>query len=172
MVEQESMSPVWARAVDGWKQGVEILTRLYEVARPNAVFSVPHTADGQTVITATEAYISVGMGYGAGGGEGIAPRSAGIAPGSAAPGSAAASRVTNETDLAPATPVGYGSGGGGGGGGFSFGRPVAAIIVNSQGVRVEPIVDVTKIALAFMTMLSSMFFLSSRMRRPGGELDK
>ncbi len=37
----------------------------------------------------------------------------------------------------------------GGGGGGSLGRPVAAIIVGPQGVRVEPIVDATKISIAF-----------------------
>jgi uncharacterized spore protein YtfJ len=60
---------------------------------------------------------------------------------------------------------GAGEGGGGGGGGGSAGRPVAAIIVGPQGVRVEPIVDVTKIALAFFTTLGAMFFTWRAMRR-------
>ena len=60
---------------------------------------------------------------------------------------------------------GEGYGGGGGGGGFSAGRPVAAIIVEPEGVRIEPIVDPTKIALAFFTVLGSIFWMGYRMRR-------
>lgn len=44
-----------------------------------------------------------------------------------------------------------GTGGGGGGGGGAMGRPVAVIIIGPTGARVEPIVDVTKIALAGIT---------------------
>jgi uncharacterized spore protein YtfJ len=58
-----------------------------------------------------------------------------------------------------------GEGSGGGGGGFSAGRPVAAIIISPTGVRVEPIVDVTKIALAFFTMLGAIFMAWRAMRR-------
>lgn len=58
-----------------------------------------------------------------------------------------------------------GEGGGGGGGGGSAGRPVAAIIIGPSGVRVEPIVDVTKIALAFFTTLGAMFMVWRTMRR-------
>jgi uncharacterized spore protein YtfJ len=44
-------------------------------------------------------------------------------------------------------PTGSGSGGGGG----ARGRPVAAIILTKEGVRVEPIFDLTKIILASLT---------------------
>jgi uncharacterized spore protein YtfJ len=57
------------------------------------------------------------------------------------------------------------NGGGGGGGGASAGRPIAAIIVTPRGVQVEPIVDVTKIALAFFTMLGAIFMAWRTMRR-------
>jgi len=40
------------------------------------------------------------------------------------------------------------AGGGAGGGGGSRSRPVAAITIGPEGVKVEPIVDVTQIALA------------------------
>ena len=61
------------------------------------------------------------------------------------------------------------SGGGGGGGGASAGRPVAAIIIGPNGVRVEPIVDPTKIAIAFFTTLGAMFMTWRTMRgRSGG----
>ena len=41
-------------------------------------------------------------------------------------------------------------GGGSGGGGGARGRPVAAIVITPQGVRVEPVLDVTRIVLASM----------------------
>lgn len=40
---------------------------------------------------------------------------------------------------------------GGGGGGSVFSRPVAVIISSPEGVRIEPVFDLTKIALAGMT---------------------
>ena len=55
--------------------------------------------------------------------------------------------------------------GGGGGGGFSMARPVAVISVGPEGVRVEPIVDVTKLGLAFLTLLGSMLMTWRKMRR-------
>lgn len=56
-----------------------------------------------------------------------------------------------------------GGGGGGGGGGRSFARPVAVIIASPDGVRVEPVVDVTKIALATFTALGFMAGMCMRM---------
>jgi uncharacterized spore protein YtfJ len=58
-----------------------------------------------------------------------------------------------------------GQGGGVGGGGGSAGRPVAAIVIGPKGVQVEPIVDVTKIALAFFTTIGAMFMAWRAMRR-------
>jgi len=58
-----------------------------------------------------------------------------------------------------------GGGAGGGGGGASMGRPVAAIIIDRNGVRVEPIVDVTKIAVVLFTALGAIFIGRSRMRK-------
>ena len=43
-----------------------------------------------------------------------------------------------------------GEGSGGGGGGVSQGRPVAVIKVGPGGIEVEPVVDVTKIAVTFL----------------------
>jgi uncharacterized spore protein YtfJ len=43
--------------------------------------------------------------------------------------------------------------GGGGGGGRTFARPVAVVIASPEGVRVEPVLDATKIALTFFTSL-------------------
>jgi uncharacterized spore protein YtfJ len=58
-----------------------------------------------------------------------------------------------------------GGGGGGGGGGRVLSRPVAVIIASSNGVRVEPVVDPTKIALALFTTIGFMFGMIARMKR-------
>jgi len=54
---------------------------------------------------------------------------------------------------------------GGGGGGYGFSRPVAVIISSPQGVRVEPVVDVTKLGLAALTVFGFMFSMMVRIRR-------
>jgi uncharacterized spore protein YtfJ len=59
----------------------------------------------------------------------------------------------------------HGSGGGAGGGGRTFSRPVAVIIADENGVRVEPVLDPTKIALTFITALGFMLATISRMTR-------
>ena len=68
-------------------------------------------------------------------------------------------------------PENTGSGGGGGGGGRVLARPVAAIIMSPTGVRVEPIVDVTKIVLAVFTTLGFMVTMITRMTRRRPKLD-
>lgn len=65
---------------------------------------------------------------------------------------------------------GYGYGGdgqegGGGGGGVTWSRPVAAVIITPTGVRVEPVVDATKIALTFFTTLGAIFMAIRHMRQ-------
>jgi uncharacterized spore protein YtfJ len=57
-----------------------------------------------------------------------------------------------------------GSGGGGGGGGRVLSRPVAAVVISPTGVRVEPILDLTKIALAALTTLGFMAATLTRMQ--------
>jgi uncharacterized spore protein YtfJ len=51
----------------------------------------------------------------------------------------------------PVDEKGNPTGGGSGGGGGARGRPVAAIVITKEGVRVEPIFDLTKIVLASLT---------------------
>ena len=65
----------------------------------------------------------------------------------------------------PRAEDGGGSGGGGGGGGKAFGRPVAVIIADEDGVRIEPVFDPTKIALTALTALGFIFGAVARMRR-------
>jgi len=118
-----------ATEIGSFEEGAELLERLFQVADPGGVYSEPITAEGHTVITASE--VTVGMGFGYGGGTG---------------------------------PNGEGGTGGGGGGGAA-GRPVAAIIISADGVRVEPIVDPTKIALAMFTAVGSFLLMLGRMSK-------
>jgi uncharacterized spore protein YtfJ len=59
---------------------------------------------------------------------------------------------------------------GGGGGGRVFSRPVAVIVASPEGVRIEPVFDRTKIALAVLTTAGFMFGMFSRMMRPGRKM--
>jgi uncharacterized spore protein YtfJ len=59
-----------------------------------------------------------------------------------------------------------GGGGGGGGGGRTLSRPVAVIIAAPEGVRVEPVIDPTKIALAALTAAGFMMATMLRMASP------
>jgi uncharacterized spore protein YtfJ len=52
-----------------------------------------------------------------------------------------------------------GAGGGGGGGGGSMGRPVAVITVGPDGIRVKPVLDLTKILLTAMAAGLSLAML-------------
>jgi uncharacterized spore protein YtfJ len=69
------------------------------------------------------------------------------------------------------TSMGFGMGGsargegGGGGGGYSTSRPVAVVIMTDEGVRVEPVMDVTKVALALFTAVGFMISTLAKMKR-------
>jgi len=63
-----------------------------------------------------------------------------------------------------------GSGFGGGGGGRVLTRPVAVIIATPDEVRVEPVVDITKIALAALTASGFMMGMFIRMMKGSKEL--
>jgi uncharacterized spore protein YtfJ len=65
-----------------------------------------------------------------------------------------------------------GGGTGGGGGGAAGARPIAMIEIGPAGARVEPIVDPTKIVLAFFTTLGAMFIALSRMKRSARKLGR
>lgn len=146
---KEGIEETLASSRESWNRTAETLEKLFDVTQPGAVFSEPLTSDGRTVITASEVIVGMGVGYGSGGG------------------SSAGKEVDEEVpeEGKVSMPAGEGFGGGGGGGGYSAGRPVAAIVIEPEGVRVEPIVDVTKVALAFFTMLGSVFFMLVKMNR-------
>jgi hypothetical protein len=52
---------------------------------------------------------------------------------------------------------------GSGGGGFSRGRPVATIIIGPDGVKVQPVVDATRVALGVMAAVGGGV-LAARLR--------
>ncbi len=131
----------------------QILDKFVETARPTSVFAPPLTAGEYTVITASEVYAGMGVGFGGGGGSG--PAASAESNSDQPPAEPAA----GNGDLPPGSGVGYG----GGGGGVTMGRPVAAITIGPDGVNVEPIVDATKIAIAFFTTFGAMALMFSRM---------
>ena len=57
-------------------------------------------------------------------------------------------------------------GGGGGGGGSVLARPVAVVVASADGVRVEPVIDLTKVALAAITAGGFMLATWLGMTRP------
>jgi uncharacterized spore protein YtfJ len=63
-------------------------------------------------------------------------------------------------------PKDEGGGSGSGGGGRAFSRPVAVVVASPQGVRVEPVIDLTKIGLAALTTAGFMLATLLRMRSP------
>jgi uncharacterized spore protein YtfJ len=144
-MESEMNKPIEivTESITNHDKAIEFMEKLYTVASPKAVFSDPVEAGEYKVITASELAIVKGFGYGGGGGTGP-------------------SQETEGEDSQEPT-VGYG--GGGGGGGTAMARPVAAIEIGPHGVRVEPIVDPTKIAIAFFTTFISMMAMMAKMKR-------
>lgn len=140
----------WSKSIEAAQhnqvEGMRTLDKLFAVTQPGAVYSEPVHANGQTVITLSE--VTVGMGFGYGIGEG-------------GPGAAGGKDADASEEGAPAG----GGGGGGGGGGFSAGRPVAIVTINADGVKVEPVVDVTKLSIAFFTTFGAMALMLARISR-------
>jgi uncharacterized spore protein YtfJ len=120
-------------------QALDLVAGLLRVAEPGAVYGPPVATGDRTVILASELTVSLGAGYGGG----------------------VSQKPGDSGDAASVTE----SGGGGGGGGFAAGRPVAAVVIDSQGVHIEPVVDVTKLGIAFFTTLLAMFMAWSRTRQ-------
>ena len=93
------------------------LEAVFGEASPSTVYSAPERVGDDLIITAASWERAGGFGFG--GGQG-----------------------TTDGE----TPEG-GGGGGGGGGGTSVGRPVAVIRVGESGIQVEPVIDLTKVAV-------------------------
>ena len=107
----------------------------------SVVYGEPIQHEDTLIIPTAE--VLAGLGFGFGSGSGNSPEG---------------------TDQKPAE----GSGFGGGGGGRVLSRPVAVVVASPEGVRVEPVIDITKIALAGLTalgfMVGMMFRMTSRSR--------
>ena len=112
------------------------MDKFLSAASVEAVYGTPVSQGETIVIPAAEVLSIAGFGLGAGG----------------------SSRAGDDSEDA-------GSGTGGGGGGYVLARPVAAIVISPTGVRIEPIVDVTKIGLAILTTLGLMVGMLTRMNR-------
>lgn len=129
------------RAIDGRaaQTAEQVLDRVARTARPDVVFGQPIERDGVTLIPCCE----VALGMGMGGGSGTNPTPA-------------------RRDM-PGDQTTSGSGEGIGAGGGARGRPVAVVVITQGTVRVEPVVDVTKVALAALTTAGFMAFWVARL---------
>ena len=143
----EQVSGLFTTPISGHEEAMALLGRLADVAQPGAVFGEPVTCGEHTAITASEVSVGLGYGYGQGGPPGAPP--------------------AEGAEGAPQPPA---ANGGGGGGGNATARPVAVIHISPDGVEVEPILDLTKTALAFFTMLGSIFMIAGKMRRRARKL--
>ncbi len=132
----ESSNGVATMAAQASEQSDKIIDKLYAAAEPGAVFSAPYASGEYTIITASEVGAGGGFGFGMG---------------------------TSTEQKSP--DGGATGGGGGGGGGGSMGRPIAAIVIGPDGVKVKPIVDATKVALAAIGAWSAVAFIASRLAR-------
>lgn len=120
-----------------------------DAACVDAVYG-PAIKEGETLIIPTAEVLAVmGFGVGSGYGKGKLPVSE-------------MENLESQENEAESE----GGGGGGGGGGRVLSRPVAVVIVSSEGVRVEPVVDVTKIGLAALTAAGFVLGMMLRMLNP------
>ena len=131
----------------GQERALPMFEKIFAAAQSGAVFGPPVSVNGYTVITACE--VAVGGGFGSGLGFGPTPPS----------GDAAAQADTAKAQL------NLGGGGGTGGGGGAQGRPVAVIVIGPDGVKIKPVFDVSKIALAGITAWGAMSLLAGKMLR-------
>ena len=117
----------------------QAIEKMLAFAQPGAVYSAPVVSGAYTVITASEAFGGGGFGYGSGPATGAQP---------------VASKATEAKQST-----------GGGGGGGSHSRPVAAIVIGPDGVKVQPIADVTKIVVAMIGAWAGIALMGIRLAR-------
>jgi uncharacterized spore protein YtfJ len=134
----QTLDGVASFAAQARMQNEKLIEKLYAAAQPGAVFSTPVVNGEYTVITASEIGAGGGFGFGMGG----EPKQS--------------HRDESGEDNAV---------GGGGGGGGSMGRPVAAIVIGPDGVKIRPIVDATKLALAAIGAWSAVALVAVRSAR-------
>jgi uncharacterized spore protein YtfJ len=135
------------------ERAAEVLADLVSVANADRVYSAPVVAGDRTVITAAEVQTGMGFGYGLDTGEG--------------------GRGTDPDEKGRVVSRGWGwrhrgeagARGGGGGGGQAAGRPVAVITIDPDGVRVQPVLDRTKIAVTALLAFGAIGLTLLRGRR-------
>jgi len=152
----ENLNEIMDRVDRANQERLGVLERLFSTARADSVFSAPVIQGGRTIITAAEVGTGGGFGSGMGFGSGTGmgwPRGH--------------RQMPVEGSSADTQAEGAGGGGGGGGGGGAMARPVAAIIIDSEGVTIQPILDMTKIVLALVAALGAMLAIYGRMFRGG-----
>ncbi len=142
----ETSSLMTAAIEKDQQQAQLVAQKIFSAAQPGAVFGEPVVQGAYTVITASEVKAGGGFGFG----RGFGPAAARAAPGEAGQ---------------PPAPETLGGGGGGGGGGWSAGRPVAIVVISPEGVRVRPIVDVTKLLIAAVSAWIGIGAVLARARR-------
>jgi uncharacterized spore protein YtfJ len=111
-----------------------------ETASVDRVYGAPIEVGDTKIIPAAENLVV--LGFGAGGGYGF-------------------SEGKEDSEI----PEGDSGAGGGVGGGRTLSRPVAVIIASPEGIRVEPVFDRTKVAMAAITAAGFMAGMLFRMTR-------
>jgi uncharacterized spore protein YtfJ len=142
LTSMENLGDSTTKAVTSVKETLELFL---ESASVDRVYGEPIEHGDTVIIPAAE--VLVGLGFGTGAGFGTSGTEAG------------------EEGNGNGANAG-GGGGGGGGGGRTFSRPVAVIVSSPEGVRVQEVVDPTKIALAAFTTGGFMVAMLLRMIKP------
>ena len=124
----EIKNEIFLDAIKFPTEGLTLMSKVTDAASPKAVFGEPIQQGDTTVITASS--VNIGLGYWLGGF--VLDRSG--------------SEHEKRSEV----------NGGGGGGGGSYARPVAVISIRPDGVKVEPIIDITKICLGFFSMMAAV----------------
>lgn len=115
------------------EQVTAFLGRFEQAARADACLGAPQSAGGHTAIPVASVSLQAGFGMGIGGGGG-----------------------------GDGASQGQGIGGGAGGGGRAASRVVAVLDVSDRGVRVQPVPDVTSLALALFALVGVVFVARGR----------
>jgi len=142
----DTMSSMFTLPEKGGERIINVLEKIYSAAQSRAVYSEPMTVGHYTVIMASEIAVGGGLGSGSGVGSPTPP-------------------FKEQGGMAQPQTQPRSSAGGIGGGGGSSGRPVAIIIVGPDGITIKPVVDVTKVALAVVTVLGAVVMLLRGMQR-------
>ena len=143
----EETNSTFTTAVHNQDEVTRLTERLFEVIQPETVFSKPKRTGEYTLITASEVATGLGSGYGFGSYLPPLPLE------------------TDQEEVEIEVEGGNSGGGGGGGGGMATGRAVAVISVGPDGVNIHPVIDKTKLGIALLSAVGSMFLAISRFNK-------